>query len=710
MEPATSTNFCSSKYLKGPFLAPPPALIMRIGIDIGGAFTDLVAYDPESGATFWVKTETTPEDFSRGVVDCIERSAVNLRDVRMILHGQTLVINTIVERSGAKVGLLTTRGFRDVLELQRSNRRDIYNFRYRKPDPLVPRYLRVEVSERILSDGTVLEPLSPESVVEAVERLKREGVESIAISFINSYVNPKHEEEAGLIVSRAAPGIPVTLGSEVTREWREYERTATAVLNAYVRPKMTGYLEKLKKEFEARGFTGTSLAMLSGGGTASFDFAGKYPITTMESGPIAGVIGSIAIAELLGLRNIITLDGGSTTTKASLVQELTPTVTTEHYVGRDKFRPGYPVFVPTVEVVEVGNGGTSIVWVDPIGNIRVGPKAAGAYPGPACYGKGGKDPTVTDAYVLTGLLNPKYLLGGYLKIDRSLSEKAIKPFAEQFNTSIEGFSEGVIRLANDNAAYAIRLVSVQRGYDPRDFALIAYGGSGPMFAPFIAEELEIGTVVIPGIPPGVFSAWGMLVTDIRHDLVLTHTLRLDVESNLSKVNEVYGELEAKMISLLTREGLDTARVVFARYADMRYLGQEHTVRVEVMGGRIGPSEVAELVARFDAAHERKYAFKLEGSPVEIVNFHLTGIVRLDKARPTELKLEGGSPGKALKEEREVYLDGRHNKWPVYDRTLLPSNSPVVGPAIIEDPTSTIIVLKGQKALIDRYGNIIMRRG
>jgi N-methylhydantoinase A len=683
---------------------------LRVGIDIGGAFTDLVAYEPKTGMTVWVKTETTPSDFSQGVLDCVEKSRVNLGDVQMIIHGQTLVINTIVERTGARVGLLTTRGFRDVLELQRSNRRDIYNFRYRKPDPLVPRYLRLEVSERMLSDGSVLVPLDRDGVVRAVERLKQEGVEAMVISFINSYANPKHEEEAAEIASKVAPGVHITLASGVTREWREYERTATAVLNAYVMPKLTKYLDKLQGEFQKRGFAGTPLAMLSSGGMAPFDFARRFPITTMESGPIAGVIGSIAIAELLGLRNIITLDGGSTTTKAALVQELTPVLTTEHYVERDRFRPGYPVFVPTVEVVEVGNGGTSIAWIDSIGNVRVGPKAAGAYPGPACYGKGGKEPTVTDAYVLTGLLNPRFLLGGVLRIDRGLSEKAMRPFAEHFNTSVESFSEGVIRLANDNAAYAIRLVSVQRGYDPRDFALIAHGGSGPMFAPYIAQELEIGTVVVPSIPPGVFSAWGMLVTDIRHDLVLTHTVRLDLEVNLSKVNELYGELEGRMLSLFGQEGLDPNRIILMRYADMRYHGQEHTVRVEVMSGRIGPSEAIELVARFNAAHERKYAFKLEGSPVEMVNFHLTGVLRLNKASLSELELKEGSVDKALKEEREVYVGGKFNRWPVYERALLPANSHITGPAIIEDPTSTIIALAGQKALTDRYGNIIIGRG
>jgi N-methylhydantoinase A len=683
---------------------------LRLGIDIGGAFTDLVAYDVGTGKTVWVKVETTAADFSEGVRNCLGKSHVDMKSVDTIIHGQTLVINTIVTRTGAKVGLITTRGFRDVLEQQRSNRRDMYSFRYKKPESLVPRYLRLEVDERILSDGTELKPLSHEEVGKASQALVKEGAEAIVISLMNSYANPSHEEAAAKTAKQVAPDCPLTLASEVTREWGEYERTSTAVLNAYTMPKLTRYLNRLEGTFREDGFAGAPLTMLSNGGMAPFDHARRYPITTMESGPIAGVIGSIAVAEQLGLRNILTLDGGSTTTKASLVQDLAPTTGTEHYVQRDKNNPGYPVFVPTVEVVEVGNGGTSIAWIDGIGNVRVGPTAAGADPGPACYGKGGKEPTVTDAYVVTGLLNPKYLLGGDLKIDKGLSEKALSPLAGSFGTGLEAFAEGVVKLANDNAAYAIRLVSVQRGYDPRDFALIAYGGSGPMFAPFLAEELEIGTIVIPSVPPGVFSAWGMLVTDVKHDLVLTRTLRLDVEANLAEADATYRELEGRMAEIFKQEGFRADRLVSFRSADMRYRGQEHTVRVDVMPGGLGPQAARELVQRFHEAHERKYAFRLERSPVEIVNFHVTGVVTMGKASLPEKPLAKGSAEKALVDQREVYHDGKPAKWSVYDRSLVPSGSELKGPLIIEEPTCTIIALDGQRARIDEHGNVIIRRG
>lgn len=682
---------------------------MRLGIDIGGAFTDLVAYDSGTGKTAWVKVETTSTDFSEGVRTCLDKSRVEMRSVDTIIHGQTLVINTIVTRAGAKVGLITTRGFRDVLEQQRSNRRDMYSFRYKKPESLVPRYLRLEIDERVLSDGAVLKPLPPEEIERAARGLAKEGVEAIAISLMNSYANPRHEQAVAEAVKRMSPETFLTVGSEVSREWGEYERTSTAVLNAYTMPKLTRYLDKLEAAFRQDGFPGSPLTMLSNGGMATFDHARRYPITTMESGPVAGVIGSIAIAERMGLKNILTLDGGSTTTKASLVQDLAPTTGTEHYVQRDENNPGYPVFVPTVEVVEVGNGGTSIAWIDGIGNVRVGPTAAGAIPGPACYGKGGQDPTVTDAYVITGLLNPRYLLGGDLKIDRGLSEKALRPLADLFHTTVAAFAEGVVKLANDNAADALRLVSVQRGYDPREFALIAFGGAGPMFAPFIAQELEIGTIIVPSVPPGVFSAWGMLVTDVKHDLVLTRTLRLDVEANLTDANVTYREMEARMVSIFEEDGFRAERPLLFRSADMRYRGQEHTVRVDVMSGPLTRDNVGELIQRFHEVHERKYAFRLERSPVEIVNFQMTGVLKVGRAALPERPTARGSAEKALVEQREVFLDGKASKWSVYDRGLLPSRSELLGPVIIEEPTCTIIALEGQRAHVDELGNVIIRQ-
>ncbi len=678
---------------------------MRVGIDIGGAFTDLVAYDDSTKELKWVKVESTPRDLSAGVIECVKRSGIPPLEIGHIIHGQTVVINAIIERKGVKVGLITTKGHRDVLELQRANRRDMYNFRYKKPEPLVPRYLRLEIDERVMADGTVLKELEEEEVVEAAERLLKEGVEALCIAFLNSYANPDNERRAGEIV-RGMTTVPLVLSHEVTREWREYERFSTATLNAYVLPILDRYLGRLQDALSNGGTT--FMAMVSNGGMVPFEYARKFPIYTIESGPIAGVIGAIGVASIIGEKNIIALDGGSTTTKASLVEGLTPEVTTEYYVERDRFRPGYPVMVPVIRTVEVGNGGTSIAWIDPVGRVKVGPRAAGADPGPACYGRGGEDPTLTDAYVVTGLLNPKYLLGGELLIHRDLAVRAVKKIADRLNVSVEEAAEGIIKLANDNAAYAISLVSIQRGYDPRDFTLIAYGGSGPMFAPFIAEELEIRRIVIPSIPPGVFSAWGMLNTDIVHSTIQTYITRLDSPDAVETMNRVYGELEEEILEVFKSEGIE-GPIILERYADMRYYGQEHTVRVPVKSGGLSREDVDATIEGFHEAHEREYEFKLVGDPVEIVNFQVIGVKKVRKLELSELPEDELDPEEAFLAERSVYINGGYETLPVYDRTKLGRGATIRGPAILEDPTATIIVLHAQEAVVDRYGNIIIGR-
>ncbi|MCD6275592.1 MAG: hydantoinase/oxoprolinase family protein [Thermoplasmata archaeon] len=683
----------------------------RIGVDIGGAFTDFYAINPDTGETVWVKGETTPKEPSKGVIETIKKSKMDLSKAEALIHGQTLVINSVVTRSGAKVGLITTYGYRDSLELQRANRRDMYNFRYRKPEPFVPRYLRLEVNERIKSDGEVLKKLNPEELKKIVEKFKKEGVESICISFLNSYANPKHEIEAGKLVRELTNGeIPITLGHEITREWGEYERTNTAVLNAFVKPKMYNYLSTLEREISKMGFNGSFFAMLSNGGMAPFEFVKEYPIYSIESGPVAGVIGAIALGELLNEKNIIALDGGSTTTKASLVEDLTPKIHSEYYVGRDKFNPGYPVKVPVVDIEEVGNGGTSIAWIDEVGNLRVGPKAMGADPGPACYGKGGDEPTVTDAYVVNGLINPNYLLGGEMKIYRELAVKVIKEkIARYFDISVEEAAEGIVKLANENAANAIRIISVQKGYDPREFTLIAHGGSGPMFAPFIAEDLEIRKIIIPAIHPGVFSAWGMLLSDIRHDVISTNIVRLDWSDAAERINNTYNELERKLLDIYEKEGFKEQEVIVSRYADMRYKGQEHTVKVPIPSGEIKENKLDEIKDRFHAYHERAYSFKLLDSPVEIVNFHVTGIVKARRVTIQEKKSNNTSAKDAIKEERKIFLNGEFQVLPVMDRDKLPIGTTIDGPMIIEDPTSTVLVLQSQKMQVDKYGNIIIVR-
>lgn len=688
----------------------------RMAIDIGGAFTDLFAYNEETGETVWIKVDSTPPDYSQGVVEAVRRSKIDLTDVFYIVHGQTVVINTIITRSGSTVGLVTTRGF-DVLDIGRANRRDLFNLRYRKPDPLVPRHLTERVDERILSDGTVLVKLNPDEVREAVRRLLSKGIESLVISYINSYANPLHERVSKEIAEEEfvrVGKIPfVTASHELTREWREYERTMTAVLNAYVQPIFYRYVEKLEKAFREMGFKGTFYIMTSSAGYVSADYARKYPVKCVEGGPIAGIVGATVLGEILGEKNLIVMDGGSTTTKVGLVENLNLKTTTEYYVERDRFRAGYPVRVHTVDIIETGNGGTSIAWIDENKKLRVGPKAAGSYPGPACYGRGGSEPTLTDAYVHNGFLNREYLLGGELRLYAHLAEKALRKLAEFYDVSVEDVADAIIRIANDQAARVVKLASVQRGYDPRDFTLVPHGGSGPMFAPFVALELGINKIVVPAIPLGIFNAWGMLVSDIKHELSHTSVTKIpmsDIGNDIiEKVNKVYEDLERELLALFTQEGIELERVIVSRYADMRYYGQEWVLRVPAPPGKVGLRDIYTLLESFEEAHYREYGFRLPGNPVEIVTYHVVGVVRVKKLGLKPREEKSLSLDKAYLMHREVYLgkDRGFENVPVYQKELLPPEVSFKGPAIVEERTSTIIVLKEFDVKVDRYGNIIM---
>jgi len=687
----------------------------RVGVDIGGAFTDLLALNEETGELKWVKVESTPKDYSQAVQATLSRSKLDLSETRHLVHGQTVVINTIITRSGSKVGLVTTDGF-DILEIGRANRRDLFNLKYAKPEPFVPRYLTIGVKERIGADGKIILPINDGDIERAVKDLNGKGCSAIAISFINSYANPVHEQKAGEIavntLAQAGKTPFVTLGNELSREWREYERTSTAVLNAYVQPELDAYVSVLENTLSKMNFKGIFFVMLAAAGMATSTFARKYPIFTVEGGPVAGIVGGTVLAEILGYSDLIVLDGGSTTTKAGLVKGLLPRITTDYYVDRDRFRPGYPLKVPVVEVIEVGNGGTSIAWVDDVGALKVGPKATGADPGPACYGHGGLEPTLTDAYVVAGYLNPKHLLGGELEVHRDMAETALMKLATKFNVSAEEMADAIIRISNDQAAHVIRVVSIQKGFDPREFTLIAHGGSGPMFAPFIATELQIPRIVVPAIPAGVFNAWGMLVADIRHDIVHTDVMKIGDEiSSAARIDGIFSDLDKKLQDTFKSERIDVSTVSTIRYGDMRYYGQEHTIKVPLMSGKVTSREVGEIEKRFIEAHRREYGFVLENDPVEMVNFHVAGLSRVKRPSLQKLSGKGRSMAKALVEERSVYLgrDKKTRKLPIYQKDRLPFNKSLKGPAIVEEVTSTIVVTEGFKAIVDKYGNVILNR-
>jgi N-methylhydantoinase A len=677
---------------------------MRVATDIGGTFTDLVYLDEKSGRVGTAKVDTTPPNFEKGVADVLRKAGVDIASIALFVHGTTVIINAITERKGSKTGLITTRGFRDVLEITRANRPDIYNLYYTKPKPFVPRHLRLEASERINYKGEVLVPLKEEDVERALAELRREGAEAISVCFLHSYANPAHEIRCGQIIERLWPEVSVTLSHEVTKEWREYERTSTAALNSYVKPIATKYLDRLERELRGGGLQGGLYIMRSNGGTSTFPVARGAPIAIVESGPAAGVLGAKALGELIGEANLISLDMGGTTAKCSLIEDGEAKVTTDYRIEQTRTYPGYPIKTPVIDIVEIGSGGGSIAWIDGAGALHVGPRSAGALPGPACYGRGGGDPTITDASVIAGRVNPNYFLGGEIRLDVELSRGAMEKVATPLGVSVEEAALGAIRLADASMAGALKLVSLYRGYDPRDFTLVAFGGAGPMHASSLAPELGVKRVLIP-TNPAVFSAWGMLTTDLRYDMVQTRIARLD-RADPEELNRLWEGLEEGAREHFTKEGIEGKRLLFQRYADMRYSGQEHTVKVPLPNGRIDSSLIRRAEKRFQDLHEQYYTFRLP-SPVEFVNFHLMALGRVAKPGIPKLSRRGDLKG-ALKGYRPVEFD-RHGRrtTPIYERAGLGLRTSLTGPAIVEEPDSTTLVLPGQRLRVDSYGNLII---
>lgn len=679
---------------------------MRVATDIGGTFTDLVYLD-DQGRVGMAKADTTPPDFEDGVVDVLRQSGIDPRSVTTLIHGTTVIINALTERKGVKTGLLTTKGFRDVLEIGRGNRPDLFNLRYQKPVPFVPRYLRLEVEERINAKGEVLVPLHRDDVVRAVEFFKREGVEAVAVAYLHAYANPAHERETVALIQKLWPEVAVTASHEVTREWREYERTSTAVLNAYVKPIAATYVDRLEEKLRDMGVPGNLYIMQSNGGTTTFAQAKETPINMVESGPVAGIFGAAMLGKMLGEPNVIAFDVGGTTAKCSLVDNGEVTITTEYRIERDERRAGYPIKVPVVDIVEIGNGGGSIAWIDEAGALKVGPQSAGAFPGPVAYGRGGTEPTTTDANLVTGRLNPANF---HMPVDMDAVRRAIdEKIARHFGVSTEEAALGILRIANANMLNALKLISVRKGYDPRDFALIAFGGGGALHATALARDLGVKKVIVP-VAASVFSAWGMLMTDLRRDWVRTDIRRVQ-DLDLNEWNALWGEMEHEARKWYREQGFSDDEVIFVRHADMRYLGQEHTVKVPVPGGKLIPADVEEVVRRFHAAHETRYSFKLEHMPTEIVNVHVAAFGRVPKPELATLPCTSGHVEAARKGVRPVYFeDVGWVETALYERERLGPGMAIEGPAIVEEPTTATVLYPGQTLHVDPYGNLIVDTG
>ena len=674
---------------------------MRVATDVGGTFTDLVCFS--SGIVKTVKVDTTPPDFEQGVLNAIKKAALDPKDFDFFAHGTTVVINTLLSRTGARTALITTRGFRDVLEIARGNRPDLFNFAFKKPVPFVPRYLRHEISERMDYQGNVLEPVNLDELAVIVDDLKKEQVEAIAVCLLHAYINPEHEIRIVDELNRLWPQVDVIASSTVCREWREYERTSTTVLSAYVLPVAKTYLGKLETGLIELGLKCKPYIMQSNGGISTIASVSGNPVSMVESGPAGGVLGALALGNEIGENNLIVLDIGGTTAKTALVHAGQASITTEYRIEWDRENPGYPIRTPVIELVEIGNGGGSIAWVDPGGRLNVGPQSAGALPGPAAYGCGGEDVTTTDANLLLGRINPGMFSGGGREPDTAALHKAFDKLGRRLGGSHAEIARGIIRIANANMINALKLVSLNKGHDPRDFSLIAFGGGGAMHAVELGEELKVPKVIIPACS-SVFSAWGMLMTDLRRDFLQTRVTRLgDVDVGI--VDRTYCAMEEEGIAQCAAEGMDARAVRIRRFADMRYRGQEHTVKVEFPAGTVNSALLQAAVAKFHSRHEQEYTFRLDNE-VELVNYHVVLIADVEKQPLAKKTVSGRRVEDCRKGAREVDFDehGVHLA-DIYDMALLEPGMSLSGPAIIEELVTTLVVTPGRIVCMDEFGNL-----
>jgi N-methylhydantoinase A len=669
-----------------------------LGIDVGGTFTDFVVYDETTAELVVGKTASTPPDYSQGMLTGVSKLTLDLSEVSRLVHGTTIATNTILERSGAVAAVITTRGFRDILEVGRGDRllrSNLYNVKAVRPDPLVPRSLRFAVDERTLYDGTVLRDVQVGDVEAIVLNARKRGVEAIAVCFLHSYANGMNERVAKETIQRTADGLFVCTSSEVLPEYREYERFSTTLLNVYVGPRVGRYLWSLGAALKGRGYLGDVTIMTSNGGTMGLQRAGEYPVQSVLSGPAAGVIGAVFVAAEAGCPNIVTYDMGGTSTDVCLVRDMDIPMVTEGSIG------AFPNKVPQIEINSVGAGGGSIGWVDDGRFLMVGPQSAGALPGPACYGRGGTEPTVTDANVLLGRLKSS-VLAGEIRLDADLARAAVDGLARRLDgMDTLRMAEGIVKLAVAKMVGAIKEVSVMRGHDPRDFVLFAYGGAGPMHATLIARELSIARVVVPPFP-GNFSAFGLLVASIRHDYVRTILIPTS-STTVGFVHALFDTMRQEAKAQLGMEGFGEEALRFDAQLDMRYAGQAFELSVP-FGHDL--TSMADLDRAFYAAHERRYAHYVE-EPVEIVNCRLTAYGVGPKPRFRSSADASWTLASALAEDRQVYFEGSFLRTPVFRRDLLPVDTVLPAPAIIEELGATTIVTPGFMCAVDRFGNLVL---
>ena len=670
-----------------------------VGIDVGGTFTDLTAVDADSGRVVVTKVPSLPRNEAAAVLAGLQALDIASRDVRRLVHGTTVGTNAVLERRGARVAVLTTAGFRDLIEIGRTKRNipALFVPTFVRPKPVVERRRRFEITERLAADGSVLVPLDPASVERALDAALAEGAEAIAVCLLHAYLNPEHERAVADAVKGRHPGLPVSCSAEVVAEYREFERFSTTVLNAYLQPLMEGYLTGLEERLRATGYTHGVLTIASSGGMMTTETARRLPIKTIFSGPAGGVSRACFVGAATGIRDLITYDMGGTSTDVCLVRDLAPLMTSDAMVG------AFPVKVPQIDMHTVGAGGGSIASLDVDGSLQVGPRSAGARPGPAAYGLGGTEPTVTDANVVLGRIGTNRRLGGSIAIDPARAREAIADLTTRMGGSltVEALAEGIITIAVARMTSAIREISIQRGHDPRDFTLFAFGGAGPMHALALAEAIGIPSVLVPRYP-GNFSALGLLTSDIKHDDVRTRVGPL--RERMVVLHDLFVEMEDAARRQLELEGFaaDTQRLL--RSLDLRYLGQAFELSVAVDDVR-GAAALEAIEAAFHRQHLDTYGHANPGARVELVNARLTAYGVVPKPSPAHHRTTSAPLDAALAERRTVWFERTRHDCPVWDRDRLPERATLEGPAIVEEFGATTVIPPGWRGVVDVHGNL-----
>ena len=676
---------------------------LRLAADIGGTFTDIAVFDDKSGRLTFGKALSTPQHLVDGISAGVDKAGSDYASANLFLHGSTVAINTILERTGAKAALITTEGFRDVYEIGRINRPDAYNLYFQKHVPLIERALCLEVKERVRADGEVLIPLDEQGLIALGDHAAELGMQAIAIMFINCYANPAHEARAKEILSKRHPNLFITASHELSQEYREFERCSTVAANAYIGPKVHRYVGEIDGHIRKAGFKGSFLIVQSTGGLYESEQAQTQCVRMLESGPAAGVIGTQALCHTLGIKNAIAFDMGGTTAKAGVIYKGEALTTGAALIGG--YDKALPVQIAMMDIFEVGTGGGSIARVED-GALRVGPQSAGAEPGPACYGRGGVEPTVTDANLVLGRLGADRFLGGEMTLDVKAAERALASVGKPLGLSATQAADGILRIAATAMSYAVKGVTTERGLDAGDFVLVAYGGAGPLHAVDVAREIGIRNVIVPGAP-GVFSAFGMLFSDLRYDYVRTSLMALE-DASFERMEQVFGELERQGRAAIAATSVKPHKITTKRALDIRYVGQEHPVTVELPMSVFQKKDRKAIKQHFDDDHLQRYGTSAPNERAEIVSLRTT-VAGLMKKPPQEKigKGTGTPPKSAFAGKRAVSFGGRFRDAPTYRRAELLAGNKIAGPALIEEHASTTVLMPGDRMTVDAWGNLVI---